>query len=470
MSGLFSILGSTASALNAQSEAISVTGNNISNVNNPDYSEETVDFQPLAAVETDDGLENTGLSVDVSQDRNSILDQMVRQEGSLTSGYTAQQTVLQQAQASLGENVTASSTSGSSATTSESGLSAAIDSFFNAVESYAANPSDATQSQSLVQQAGVLTDRFQQVDQNLAQVQSGATAQVQSGVTTVNGLLQQVASLNDQINSLQSGASSGSALQLVDQREGVLEQLAGYLPVTVTEGTSGEDQVSTTDSQGQSVTLVSNATVASSISLSNGALYAGDPPDALGFSSGSLQGTLTASSGAVQSLRTSLDQLASQIVTSVNAAYNPGNTAGGNFFAASGTTAGTIALDPNLTAATVTAGTGGSGDNSIALAVAAVANQDFSTAGGDAIDGTITQAYAGSLAGIGQALSTANEEVTDQTNVQTVVTNERASVSGVSIDQEMSNLVTYQRAYQASSEVFQVIDDMLNTLLTDLSA
>jgi len=469
MSGLFSILGSTASALNAQSEAIAVTSNNISNVNNPDYSDETVDFQPLASVETDDGLESTGLSVSVTQQRDAILDQMVRQEGSLTSGYTAQQTVVQQAQASLGENITAGSTSGASDTTSESGLSAAIGSFFNAVESYAANPSDATQSQSVIQQAGVLTDRFQQVDQNLAQVQSGATAKVASDVTTVNGLLSQVAQLNDQINSLQT-SDSGSALQLVDQREGVLEQLAGYLPVTVTQGPSGEDAVATTDSQGNSVTLVSNAAVVNPISLSNGALYAGSPPDALGVSSGSMQGTLTASSGAVQALRTSLDQLASQIVTAVNAAYNPTGTAGGNFFDAAGTTAGTIALDPSLTAANLVAGPGGAGDNSTALAVAGVANQVFSTANGDAVDGTITQSYAGAVAGIGEAVSTANSAVTDQTSVQTVITTERASVSGVSLDQEMSDLVTYQQAYQASSEVFQVVDNMLSTLMTDLTS
>jgi flagellar hook-associated protein 1 FlgK len=183
-----------------------------------------------------------------------------------------------------------------------------------------------------------------------------------------------------------------------------------------------------------------------------------------------MQGTLTASSGAVQALRSSLDQLASQIVTAVNAAYNPTNTAGGNFFAASGTTAGTIAVDPSLTAATLVAGPGGSGDNSTALAVAGVANQVFSTANGDAIDGTITQSYAGAVAGIGEAVSTANSAVTDQTSVQTVITNERASVSGVSLDQEMSDLVTYQQAYQASSEVFQVVDNMLSTLMTDLAS
>ncbi len=304
-------------------------------------------------------------------------------------------------------------------------------------------------------QASVLTGRFQQVDQNLAQVGND--------VGTVNGLLTQVAQLNNQINSMQATAP-GSALQLVDQREGVLEQIAGYMPVSVTQNSSGEDQVSVTDANGQGVVLVSNAAVVNTVSLSGGALYAGSPPSALGFASGSLQGALTAGGGAVQDLRSALDQIASQLVTSVNAAYNPSGTPGGDFFSASGTTAGTLSLDPGLNAASLTAGLGGAGNNTVALAVAAVGNQAFSSAGGDQIDGTVNQAYANAVSSIGQALSTANTNVTDQTDVQTIVGNERASTSGVSIDQEMTNLVTYQQAYQASSEVFQVVNEMMKTL------
>lgn len=94
-----------------------------------------------------------------------------------------------------------------------------------------------------------------------------------------------------------------------------------------------------------------------------------------------------------------------------------------------------------------------------------MANQTFSTAHGDAIDGTISGFYGGAVSGIGQALDTANTQVTDQTNVQTIVTNQRASVSGVSVDQEMSDLMTYQRAYQASSEVLQVVSGLLSSLI-----
>jgi flagellar hook-associated protein 1 FlgK len=71
---------------------------------------------------------------------------------------------------------------------------------------------------------------------------------------------------------------------------------------------------------------------------------------------------------------------------------------------------------------------------------------------------------------MGQAVDTANTQVTDQTNVQTIVTNQRNSVSGVSLDQEMSHLLTYQTAYQASSELFSTINSMMSELVTALTS
>jgi flagellar hook-associated protein 1 FlgK len=102
--------------------------------------------------------------------------------------------------------------------------------------------------------------------------------------------------------------------------------------------------------------------------------------------------------------------------------------------------------------------------------VANLANQKFSTSGGDSIDGTIDGFYSNTASGIGQAVDTANTQVTDQTNVQTIVNNQRSSYSGVSLNDEMSNLMTYQTAYQASSELFATINNMLSAIITDLTS
>ena len=155
-------------------------------------------------------------------------------------------------------------------------------------------------------------------------------------------------------------------------------------------------------------------------------------------------------------------------MTSVNAAYNPSGT-GNNFFSTSGTTASTISLDPSLTASNIHAGSSGnSGDNSIAVAIGNLANQTFSTAGGDQISGTFSSFYNNAVTGFGQTLSGVNDQATNATNIQTLVSNQRSTVSGVSLDDEMTNLLMYQRSYQASSQVFQTIDSLLDATINSL--
>jgi flagellar hook-associated protein 1 FlgK len=167
-------------------------------------------------------------------------------------------------------------------------------------------------------------------------------------------------------------------------------------------------------------------------------------------------------------LRNSLDSLASQLVTSVNAAYNPTGLTG-DFFTAGGTTGGTISLDSGLSVTTLKASDGGAaGDNTIALAVSNVANQSFSTGSGDAIDGTMTQFYSGTISSFGQDLTGLNSRVDNQTTVETLVRTQRDSVSGVNLDEETTDLMKYQRSFQATSRFINVIDGLLDLVVNKL--
>src|SRR5580698_3131106 len=258
MSGLFSSLDQSVAAMNAESLQINVTGNNLANVNNPNYAREVVNIGSLGTLETPEGPESEGVTAEgVTEIRSAILDAQVQSSDSSASYYSTLQSAYQQAQAALGQTV--SSTTGSSAD-SQSGLASAISGFFNAFQSYAASPTDTGQQQAVLEAANILTSQMQSTDQNLAQVQSGLASQVTSNVSSANGLLTDIAQLNGQIAQFESG-SPGSAVALRDQREGDLEELAGYLPITVTEGATGEDQVTTTDTSGNPVVLVNNASV-----------------------------------------------------------------------------------------------------------------------------------------------------------------------------------------------------------------
>ncbi len=469
MSGLFASLSSTVSALSAQSLAVDTAGKNLANVNNPNYARQTVSFGDLGTVQTPTGPESMGLqALGVTQLRSAVLDAQVRNENSQAAFYQTQQSAYQQAQAGLGQTVSSAAASSTTAS-SDGGIAAAIDGFFNAFQSFAGSPTDTSQRQALLGAASVLTDRLNGADQNLVQVQSGLNTQIASDVSTVNNLLSQVANLNGQIARFEIN-NPGSAVDLRDQREAALEQLATKMPVSVTEDASGQDKVTATDASGNPVTLVSLASVTGSVTFDGTQISAGSPSTVLALKSGSIQGALTARDGGVQTLRSNLDSLAQQLVTSVNAVYNPTGTTG-DFFTASNTTAGTISSAVGLTTGNLKASDGGAaGDNSVAIAVARLASKNFSTGNGDAIDGTFSGSYANAVSGFGQTLSVVNSQVADQTNIQNLVTSQRDAVSGVSLDEEMANLLKYQRAFQASSRVFTTIDDLLDTVVNKLGA
>ena len=472
MGGLFSTLGNTAQALEAQSVALAVTSKNIANVNNPNYSREYVVFGNKGEIDTPQGEEALGLqALSVQQYSDSLLNQQVITQIGLTSSDSSQQGWLQQAQAGLGQTLTNASSGSTSTSTAAGagGLASAMNNLMTAFQALAAQPTDGGTRDSLVQQASTLTQTFQTIDQNLAQVQTDAGTQITTDVTNANNLLTNIATLNTQIAAAEA-TQPGSAVDLRDSREADLEQLGAIVPVSVTEQSNGEDTVTTPDTSGSPVVLVQLGVVQGSLNYSAGAVTGGAAATTLGLGAGSIQGSITASTGPIQTLRTNLDALASEVVTAVNSAYNPTNAAGADFFDPSGTTAATISLAPGLTSTTLVAGTGAAGDNSIATAVAALANTSFSTSSGDAIDGTFSSFYANSVGNFGQSLSNATSNLDDNTNIQTLFESQRSSISGVNMDEEMSNLVQFQQAYVASSETFNILNTLLGNEITELGS
>jgi flagellar hook-associated protein 1 FlgK len=464
MSGLYASLNNTVKALSAHSRAIEIAGKNLANVNNPAYARQRVVYGDRGTVQTPDGAESLGLEARaIQQLRDTLLDRQVTREISLKSSFEAEQSADQRAQAALGQNIDRTNTTGTG-----TGIAGALDDLFNSFQSFASSPTDTGERQVLVQKAAILTDRLRQTDSSLAQVQSDIDAGITSNVTKANALLTTIADLNGQIGRLEIN-TPGAAVDLRDQRQAKIEELAAILPIDTREGTNGQTQVVVKDAANNDIVLVDLASVQGSVAFNGSGLTAGASATAVALASGSIHGALTARDGAVQTLRSNLDLLARQLVTSVNQAYNPTAAPGGDFFNAGGTTAATISLRSGLNAASLTASNGGAaGDNTTATAVALLANKSFSTAGGDAIDGTFANFFSGTVSGLGQALDSANSRVEDQTNIEKIVQQQREGQSSVSMDEEMADLVRFQRAFQASSRVFSVIDTLLDDVVNRL--
>lgn len=468
MSGLFSSLNASVKALSAQSRALEISGKNLANVNNTSYARQRVIFGDRGTVVTPNGAESLGIeALGVVQLRDALLDSQVMREISLKSSLDAEQSGYQRAQAGLGQNISSTSAIGATSTTGDNGLGAALDDFFNAFGGLAASPTDVGERQTLLQKAGILADRFNLADQRLTQVQTDLGAQVSTDVGDVNRLLGIVADLNGQIGRIEVNAA-GSAVDLRDQRQARLEELAAKLPVEVTDLGDGAVQVCARDGAGAAVTLVDHTALAGSVVFTGTQITGGSPATALNLLSGAIHGSLKARDGAVTDLHRSLDRLAEQIVTSVNAAYNP--TAGtGDFFTATGITAGALRVAAGVTAANLKASDGGpAGDNTVALAISRLASRTFSIAAGDVIDGTVGGSYSNLVSQLGQSLSSANSSVADQGNIERLVRGQRDAMSGVSLDEEMADLTKYQRSYQASARVFSIVDQLLDLVINGL--
>jgi len=474
MAGLITELNQAAGAMGAQQLGLQITSNNLANVNNPNYSRQTLALGAVGVQESGIGEISMGVDAEgIQQDVNPFLNAQVTQELSQTGTLQAQVTQLTQAQSYLGEQVNSSTTTSSITNdpSSTSGISTAMDSFFNAFSSLAASPTDTGAQQTVVQTAGTLVDTINTTNSQLQSLQGDINTQINQDVGTVNGLLKDVATLNGQISQYDVQNPNSTANDLNDQRQADLEQLAGYMNFTTSTvpNSNGQIQITALDQNSNPVTLLSKTSVEGGGIAFNGAGFTGGVPTAtLALTGGSLEGNLSSSTGAVQTLMNNLATTASQLTSAVNSAYNPTGTTG-NFFQSIPSTGDLITLDPSLTATTLkSTNTGNAGANELALAVSDIPNKTFSTGSGGLINGTIGGYYSAAVTSIGESIDSAQSQLSDQTAVQNLVQSQQASVSGVNQDEELTNLMTYQSAFQAQAQVVNTVNTCLTAIVATL--
>jgi flagellar hook-associated protein 1 FlgK len=80
-------------------------------------------------------------------------------------------------------------------------------------------------------------------------------------------------------------------------------------------------------------------------------------------------------------------------------------------------------------------------------------------------NGAIDAGYASFVRQVASDASSANRASTTQSSIVTTLDERRASVSGVSLDEEMTNMIRFQRGYQASARTMSTVDEMLDTLI-----
>ena len=451
-------------SLSVQQEEMAVSGQNLANVNNPSYADEQLDVSESAPLPTPVGDEGTGIQINgISESSNPLLDSQIQAEDSVTGSLTAQQTNLQNAESYVDEQIT--STSSSATPDSPNGLAADLSNLFDSFQSLSADPSDLSLRQSAVASAQQVTAQFTQVSAQLSTVQANLNTDVQNDVTSSNQDLSTIASLNQQIVAAQ--ASGGSADQLVDQRAQTLENLAGLANFSTSAESNGAINVSI-----GGVAMVSGVSETDSLETynpGNGQLQvqAQNAGTQITLTGGSIAGEITARDGALASLQSGLNTLASQLITKVNTIYSAGYDLDGNtgqdlFTGANASDIGVnsnVAADPSQFQAA--GAPGAAGDNTVALALAQLGDQNVAGLNNQ----TFSANYAQTVSDLGSAISSVNDNLNTSQAVGQMLTNDRAATSGVSLDGEMTNLIQYQKAYEASAEMITTLNEMLQTVV-----
>lgn len=460
MLGLFATLNIGQRALLANQQAIEVAGHNIANINNPAYTRQRVLLQTSPPIQTAQGSVGSGVDVaQVTAVRNQILDDNIVSESSTTGSLSAQQDALQTAQSSLGEQLDSNGTP-------VAGLSAKLSSFFNSWQALSADPSNLSARQTVVQNSVTLAGQFRAVDKRLGDLQSQLNTQLTQGVSSANTLLKDIARLNQQIEGSESG-SGGLANDLRDSRQQKLEALSTLVKFDVSTGISGGVNVSISG-----VTLVNETTVSDQLQAYDPGsgmlgLRAQTAGTVLSPTSGQLVGTMTARDGAVADLRSNINALASNLITQVNTLHTPGfaldGTSSNPFFTGSNAADiqvnGTLISDPSKVQAS--GSSGNAGDNQVARSLASLADQAQTALGGI----TFSQRYSAAVSGIGSSLSSVTQGIADQKSVTNLLGAQRSSMSGVSMDEELSDLTRYQKAYEASARLMSTVATMLDTVI-----
>jgi flagellar hook-associated protein 1 FlgK len=471
MLGLFGTLNLAGQSMQTQMTAVEVTGQNLANVDTAGYTRQTADIETSPDIMTTAGPEGTGAEVtSIQQAVDTLLNGQIQGQESVNGYWNGQQSALQSVQDSLDEFLNSSGTSSSSAsgnTTSSSGLSTLINNFFNDFQSVATSPTSISARQQLISDAQNLASAFNQINSQLDQENTSLNSSLSSNVASANQLFSSIATLNQQISAAQAGG--GNANDLLDQRQQDLNNLAQLATITTTNDTNDAIDVSI-----DGATFVSGNKVVNTLQTfdpGNGNLLvestatgAGVPFTNLG---GSMQGTIDARDGTLATLQSRVNTLASSLITQVNSIYSPGysltGSTGADFF--SGSDAGTISVNSTLendpSAFQASGSATANSDNTVARDLADLADTQQSNLQNETFSGSYDQA----VGSFGDALQTANTQVSNQTAVMNMLTSQQSSISGVSIDQEMTNLLGFQQAYEASAELVTTINQMLGDTL-----
>lgn len=460
---IFTGINTALRGLEAEQEAMAVTSHNIANASTPGYSRQSAEMTTTDPISDPSllpagaGQMGTGVNVSsITRSYDSFIQQQVLYQNSVQTQQQAVSDTLDRVGQVFNEPTS-------------QGFGSLLSNYFTAWQNLANNPTDSASRAVVAAHGSALSRGFNVASAALHQQQANQDGQIGQLVNQINSITGQIADLNVQITSVLAGGQKPNDLK--DKRDDLLNSLSKLVQINTVEANNGAVSVSLTGAGA----LVQGA--------SQFKLTTVPDPNNAGFTAVAFQGqpgTLTLTGGqlgaafqnrdvTIGSRITALDTLANNVITAVNslqtAGYGSNNATGITFF--TGTDATSMAVDLRISGnpanIATAAGPNLPGDATIATQIAAL--QETPPTGSTS---TLQDQYGQMISQLGVDSQQAQQSVTTGGLVLQQLNAHQSSVSGVSLDEEASNLIQYQSAYQAAARVISIMDQSISDMIQHL--
>jgi flagellar hook-associated protein 1 FlgK len=460
---LFSLLHSSGRSLQNAGYGIAVASNNVANANTPGYAKQS------RGSATHGTLRVRGLLLGQGVKAEEVLSTYDRFSQGAVFG-SAGRSAYSEARSLRLHSIESTFVD----VAGPAGLVGAIESFFQSWDDLELNPADGALRHGVLASGAEVATLFRQASADLNRIQADADAQIGDFVQRVNQLTNGVASLNTRIVQLEAGG--GGAHDLRAHRTMLLEELATFGPLTVSDRADGSVQaifaghaIVTGGTARQLSVLEDPATGLQQVRLQVGS---GTLDISSALTRGSFGAALETRDSTVASLLGQLDELAFEFATQVNTVHAGGfgldGVTGRDFFEAPlaliGAAAG-FALDaavvgePDAIAAASAAGA--PGDNTNATLLEGLRSGLLMGGGNQTFTSFLTSA----LASLGHEAAIARNGAHRSQLELSAALDVRDSIAGVSLEEEAMDLLRFQDAYQAAAKVMQTVNEMLDELM-----
>ncbi len=456
MSGITSILNIGDEALFTSQTELDTTAHNVANANTQGYTRQEVLTSAATPVQTTYGFLGSGVQVNGIQ---GVRDAYVNDQVMSLNSNLSEANINQQTLSSLGGifNETSNSTSG---------LTSQLSAFFSALQTLSQTPEDTGVRQNVLQAGINVATTFNTLNNQLQDTKYQVGQQIGSDVSKINTLAATIASINKQL--LADAGTSRNSSDLQDQMNNAVTQLSNLVNVKVVTDPSGIMNVT---AGGAVLVAAGNAYKFKMTQTANGITVGrSDSTVPATISSGELAGLINSFDTQIPSYSAQLDNIAATFAKTVNAFNSSGYTlstngnppqTGKDFF--QGTTAGTIQVSQDIMSNLnniAASSSGDPGDGANAAAMANVLNAPVMSNGQ-----SIVNAYEALVNGVGTDAQNTDNQVQTLQLQQNQMQAFQSSISGVSLNQELTNMIQYQHSFEAAAKVITTADEMYSTVI-----